>query len=380
MGLLDRVTDGVGQISSSLGRGTLGKTESPRGKSVKIEQGRIINVDIKNYTVDVRTMMTYKTIENLQFMVPYCHPAQGEGFNFMPEVGSMCWLCIPSDNPDKGFIIGWGMPHESGAYRSGRELLNPGDLMLSSRDGNFIYVRRGGIVQIGATPVAQTVYLPIRNYIQNFCENYEVHTPAGDLTWNVMRQDEDLGGHKKTLFTLAAHEFADDPINKDPIALLKIGSHGDNSPTIVTLQTLDKGGGTTKTLLTIDKTGDVDWTIEKDLTLDVVNLIEMIKQNGVVHAGQNYNITAGAVVGLQAPQISLVAGGAAMALSATGAVFTGPAVALGDDGFAVVMQSPSFKKWVDAVTQALRGTGPGNPVMTVVLTPPDPYTSTKVKV
>ena len=377
--MTEKVTDtGFG---NTLKGGTSGKTESPRGRSVKIEQARVINVDIKQYTVDVRTMMTYKTIENLQFMVPYCHTAQGEGINFMPEVGSMCWLCIPSDNPDKGFIMGWGMPHEAGTYRSGRELLNPGDLAMTGRDGNFVYVRRGGIVQVGATPICQTVYLPIRNIIQNFCENYEVHTPGGDLTWNVMRKDEDMGGHQKTLFTLAAHEYADDPINKPPIALLKIGSHGDSDDTVLTLQTLDKAGGTTQTKLTIEKTGGVLWTVLKELSFDLKDDFTILVGKALsAHSKANMDLISDTILALKAPQITMTAGSAVMSVGPAGASLNGPAVALGDAEFEAVRNSPSFKNWMDAVTQAIRGTGPGQPVMSVVLPNPGPYTSSKVKV
>jgi hypothetical protein len=357
--------------------------ESPKGQAVSIEKGRIVNVNIRDYTVDVRTEFTYKTITDLAFMVPYCHTAQGEGINFMPEVGSVCWFCVPSDNPTKGFVIGWGMPHEAGSYRSGRELLNPGDLHFSSRDGNFIYIRRGGIIQIGATPLCQTVYLPIRNIVQHFCENYEIHTPGGDLTWTVNRQDEDKGGHKGTVFTLAAHEYADDPVNKDPIALLKVGSHGDGNPTILTLRTLDSGGGVVQTELKIDKTGEVTWQVQKQVKfqfLDGFNLL--VGKDAVLSAGQNFNIGATQDVGITGANISLSAGGSTAALGSSGASLDGAAVNLGDATFPAVVASTSFQAWVAAVTALLTGAAAGVPVVTagpgnLPLAPP--FTSTKVK-
>lgn len=374
---MDRITDKG--FSKSLGGGTSSMADSPSGGVVQIEKARVLAVNIANFTVDIRTENTYKTIEDVQYMVPYCHPAQGEGLNFMPEVGSSCWYCLPSDNQTKGFILGWGMTHESGSYRSGRELLNPGDLHFSSRDGNFIYIRRGGIIQIGASPICQTIYLPIRNILQHLCENYEIHTPGGDLTWNVNRQDEDMGGHKGTTFTLAAHEYADDPI-KDPLAVLKVGSHGDGNPTILTLQTRDQGGGAVQTELTIDKTGELKWTIQKAVSYDFKDDFNIKTGKAFsVNATTDANIKAGANVNVEAPNVALKAGGTTATFGAAGASIGGPAVNLGDAAFQAVVDTPSLEAWVAAVTALLTGSAPGTPVLTGVLPQAAPFTSTKVK-
>lgn len=366
----ERITDkGFGR---ELKGGTAGKSDSPSGGSVSIEKARVIAVDIKQFTVDVRTENTYKNWPDLPFMVPYCHPAQGEGLNFMPEVGSSCWICMASDNQEKPFVLGWGMTHESGSYRSGRELLNPGDLHFAGRDGNFIFVRRGGIIQLGATPVCQTVYLPIRNILQQFCENYELHTPGGDLTWTVNRQDEDMGGHKGTLFMLAAHEYADDPI-RDPLAVLKVGSHGDGNPTILTLQTRDAGGGAVQTELTIDKTGELKWTIQKAVSYDFKDEFNIKTGKAFsVDASTDANIKAGANVNVEAPNIALKAGSTTATFGSAGASIGGPAVNLGDATFQAVVASPSFQAWVSAVSAALNSLGAPVP-------PAAPFTSTKVK-
>jgi hypothetical protein len=37
---------------------------------------------------------------------------------------------------------------------------------------------------------------------------------AGDLTWQVMRKDQDSDGHQKTLYQIAAKEFSDDKNDK----------------------------------------------------------------------------------------------------------------------------------------------------------------------
>ena len=80
--------------------------------------------------------------------------------------------------------------------------MNPGDIGMTTRDGNFIMLRRGGIVQLGATAMAQTVYIPIRNYIKQFCENYELHTLGGDVEWRVDRVESDPSGQAPSTYLL----------------------------------------------------------------------------------------------------------------------------------------------------------------------------------
>jgi hypothetical protein len=78
------------------------------------------------------------------------------------------------------------------------------------RDGNFILLKRGGVLQIGATQICQRAYIPLLNYIRDFCENYELNTAGGSLSWTVQRQENDPSGNAPTEFTLLAREFAQD--------------------------------------------------------------------------------------------------------------------------------------------------------------------------
>ena len=276
-------------------------------------------------------------------------------------------------------MLGWTPVHEQGSYRAGRDLLNPGDLHFSTRDGNFLYLRRGGIVQIGATPVCQRLFIPIRNIIRDFAENYELGTPGGDLTWLVNRTDEQGDGHRGTLFTLAAKEFADDP-NKDPVAVLKMGSHGEGNTTILSLETRDKGGGSVKTKLEISKSGEVKWVLEKDLTLEIKGDYKTtVKGKMTTTADGEMSFESKASLKGKAPAITLDGGGAKVELSGVASI-NGSAVNIGDATFPVVVDSPSFKTWVMAVTAALNGPpGPPIPVFKVPVPPPAPYISTKAK-
>ncbi len=352
----------------------------------RIQRGRVITVNTRDYTVDVRQeFQPYGAFFDVPFGVPYVHQAQGEGINFMPEVGATCWICQPSEDGRDAFVLSWTTVDEDSSYRGGRPLLNPGDIHLSTRDGNFVSIRRGGVVQIGSTTICQRVFIPIRNTIQDFAENYYLQTPGGDLTWLVARTEEQGDGHQGTAFTLAAKEFADDP-NKDPIALLKIGSHGEGNPTILTLQTRDKGGGTVKTSLEYTKDGELKWKMQK-ATLNIEgDLIATIKGMMTINATGNLTLASKAAATLQGATAALVGGAVQMAVGGAGAGMTGTSAGkpfkLSDDAqFPVMRWSPDMAAFVAQVVAALGGPTPGVPAVRVgpSLLPPTQQINPKVK-
>jgi hypothetical protein len=86
--------------------------------------------------------------------------------------------------------------------------MNPGDIAINTRDGNHIILRRGGAIQIGATPIAQRLYLPLGNVIRDFAQNYHLTTPGGELSWELAK-DEGIAGGTPTRWVLKAKEYAE---------------------------------------------------------------------------------------------------------------------------------------------------------------------------
>jgi hypothetical protein len=294
----------------------------------------------------------------------------------MPEVGSTVWVCKPSESGRDAFVLGWTPVQEDGSYRGGRVTVNPGDIHLSTRDGNFLFLRRGGIVQVGATQVCQRLYIPIRNIIRDFAENYELSTPAGDLTWEVMREDEQGDGHRGCLYTLACKEFADDP-NTNPLAVFKIGSHGEGDDTILSLQTRDRGGGTVMTNLTINKSGDISWTVKGDVSLAIKgNVTTAIDKKLTLTSKEDMKLETLANLMAKGAQVHVDGGGAKLDLTGAAAL-NGTAVDLGDAMFKVVVAHPSLVAWFQAVTALL--TGPPSAIAFKGVLPPLIFQSTKVK-
>jgi hypothetical protein len=245
-----------------------------------IEPVRIVNVNIESWSVDAVGSIANKRFFDIQVMSPYFHYANGEGIYVVPEVGAYAWVCFPSTGRmATPFILGFQAPFDNGNinYRCHRQNLNPGDIMLRTRDENFVVLRRGGVLQIGATPTCQTMYVPIRNIIRNFCENFELNAFGGDLIWSIDRPDKTPTGDEPALFKLRAKEKANDPGH---IAELSIGSHGADSKVTLELIVRESGLEDAKDVCTlqITKEGNVIWGTQKDLTLTV---------------NQNFSITVG---------------------------------------------------------------------------------------
>lgn len=194
------------------------------------EEAVITNVNRSRWTVDASTLYSQKPLRDLQWASPYLHYTGGEGIYFMPEIGAHCYVATPNDNTP-AFILCFVSPpavvnaegnapirstaspegsNTDISYQSNRPDMNPGDMGLSTRDGNFIILRRGGVLQLGATPLAQRICVPVRNFVHDYAENYELATPAGDVTWLIDRPELDPAGKPPCSYTFHLHEFATD--------------------------------------------------------------------------------------------------------------------------------------------------------------------------
>lgn len=212
------------------GRPTEGKFQHFR-----CESGVVTDVDRKTWRVKVETTYTSKTVPNVQIAPMYLHYANGEGIYFMPEVGARVLLGFPSDGTYPFIMCYTGAPNmsasETGAedtaedfsFRSRRPQMNPGDFGLTTRDENFLFLRRGGVVQIGATPTAQTVYIPINNFIKQFCENYDLNTLGGAFEWHVERAENDPGGNAPVTVVAHIKKFAQDAKSTVRVRMLPKG-------------------------------------------------------------------------------------------------------------------------------------------------------------
>lgn len=299
------------------------------------------NVNKRDYTVDVITRHTDKEVQDVQALAPYHHFSRGEGIHHLPEVGAKVMLGWPSDNTPP-FIMGYkaaaavaGNDDETGqsprsttqaetpannavSFRSNRPDLQPGDLAFTTRDGNFIYLRRGGVVQVGATPIAQRLYIPVLNYVKDFCENYNLSSFGGDITWTVERPENDPDGNAPATYVFHMNEFAQDAKASVRVRHLPLTSPGGGSKTAWDVTVAAKGinrdtgevssaAYTLSVLMDGTKTefmgASRDVTVEGDDTLTVTG-----KRTVNVSKDEEHNVT-GKLILIAGPQAVLEATG-----------------------------------------------------------------------
>lgn len=179
------------------------------GVGAHVMEGKIVNINLATWTVDFISQFDQKFYFNVQVASSYMHSNSGEGIYAFPEVGSKCMLCIPSDGPPP-FILAFIMPVEvipdtstdeapsgtqsrggpsktntGASFAGGRVRPKPGDIYIKGRDGNFCILHRGGVLEIGATELAQRIYIPLRNLITDISQNYHHYNSGGAIVWGV---------------------------------------------------------------------------------------------------------------------------------------------------------------------------------------------------
>ena len=174
----------------------------------RIVQGKVTNFNLTKWTVDIVGQFDRTRYFNIQVGSPYLHHSNGEGFYVIPEVNATAMVCIPSDS-SAPFVICFVMAAETvdasapdapqgtsshgapvanptdSSYSGGRPPANPGDIWVRTRDDNFVVLRRGGVLQIGATELAQRIYIPLNNQIIDVSQNYEHNNSGGTIAWGI---------------------------------------------------------------------------------------------------------------------------------------------------------------------------------------------------
>lgn len=174
----------------------------------EVVQGRVVNINVVKWTIDVVAQYDRKRYFNVQVSSPYMHHSNGEGIYAVPEVGATAMICIPSDSSPP-FVMAFIMAHElvddssddapqgttshgasvpnatDASFAGGRPQAIPGSIYLRTRDGNFVNLLRGGVLQLGSTELAQRIYIPLNNLVTDISENYEHHNTAGSVRWGL---------------------------------------------------------------------------------------------------------------------------------------------------------------------------------------------------
>ena len=174
----------------------------------RIVQGKVVNYNLNNWTVDVQGQFDRTFYKGISVGSPYLHHSNGEGMYVIPEVNATVMVAIPSDTSPP-FVMCFVMTSETvdasaadapqgtsshgapaanstdSSFAGGRPPANPGDLWFRTRDDNFIILRRGGVLQIGSTELAQRIFIPLNNQVIDISQNYEHDNAGGTIAWGI---------------------------------------------------------------------------------------------------------------------------------------------------------------------------------------------------
>lgn len=226
----------------------------------RIETGLIVSVNPINKTVDWAAQYSGRLVVGLQVSSPYVHSYNGEGQTMMPDLGAICAVCWPSDG-EAPFVMGFLMPPEPmltadsgapqgtdqptmGGYNGGRPLLNPGDMYFQGRDGNFLVLRKGGVLQVGASDICQRLFIPLNNLVRDVCENWELNTIGGSMTWKAsMSEAGPDSSHQDVQFDLIAREVAQDKMASVRVSVGKVKQSGTQLEIVIAKNGIDPVSG-----------------------------------------------------------------------------------------------------------------------------------------
>jgi hypothetical protein len=200
---MDKVGQGTHRPMGSVKVGDgLSKTPEQADYPAKAHLCKVLSVNFEESTVDLISTTSNKPFESMPWSTPFCTAYHSGGINFMPEIDSYCYVLECADGTS--FIVGFitnptnvtverededGKVNEDASqggpnFTAMREPMEPGDIILSTADENKICVRKGGIIQVSSTSMAQRLYIPIENVVRDFFQRYEAVTPLGEISWS----------------------------------------------------------------------------------------------------------------------------------------------------------------------------------------------------
>jgi len=327
-----------------------------------IFRAKVVDINLVAWTVDVHSQYEEMFFGDVPVGSPYLHYTRGEGFTAIPEIGSYCFVCVPSDTSPP-FVLSFVMPrvesvldgntegvdvaavNKGYSYGGGRLDPKPGDIYLRGRDGNFVILHRGGVLQVGSTELAQRVYIPLENFVMDFAEKYNLHAAGGSIAWAIQEGPVETQPTQwsQTFRVFANSKYADIrvvagkvhvPVGEHSngfqtdITDLEIGTK-DSAPVIYEVAISKEGfnaeSGVVKDASTVESTvlryffdregncfmrseGNVMIGIQKKLRLKVKGGIEIVEGNLNLSVETDMKVTAGGTVELTGAVLKLNGG------------------------------------------------------------------------
>ncbi len=346
-------------------------------------RGRIVDVDARRHTVKVVTDQAGRTYENVQISSPYYHFA-GDGDGHLPRIDAKCMIHIASDDTPP-FVMGYlDVPNtptdaevESQAgneetqpsadegvvsFTAAKPQAFPGDMWRIGQDGNFSFMRAGGVLQHGASAFCQRIYIPIQNLIRDLAENYQLSTIGGDLIFESDREeDSDDAAEGFRVKLLVNKELQD----KNSSLMMVAGKVGGD----VLLRVALKSNGIDRAQATVDSPS-VELVFHEDGKVDVQSSDWTQTVNGMLTqtvTGSMKTKVTGSFDVNAANSSETITGVKRIAAST---IQLGGQISFGGGGGAVCGNAKTLEAWLKGHTHTHSGV-PGSPTSPPAVPPPD---------
>lgn len=207
---------------------------------------KITRVDAATYTASVRSVFDNHAYDNVQISSPYQHIQGGAGLYIQPKEGAVCCVVVPSDSSppfllcylsplrsdtnkaasnqeptetteqgvaleqaqDQQLVDAQAAPRGKPSFDGNRPASDSGDGNWRGHNGNFITLYDSGILALGATPLAQRIYLPLTDKVLDVAGEYEMKHPGGGVHWGVTTRPSSPVAHTSSWRLLADEDFA----------------------------------------------------------------------------------------------------------------------------------------------------------------------------
>lgn len=195
--------------------GGFGHTQYVSSKCIR---AKVLSVDRVKWVATVQGENN-EMIEGVAVM-PSRISADGGGSYWLPETNSVVWLMYPSSESTPFILGGASLPKQTDEgddaedpndHRMNRPVINEGDHVLAQEGSAFVILRKGGIVEIGASQTCRRFYIPLQNIIHEFSENLITEGSWGKTQFLTRREDESHGeGRSPVEFRMQIRDFAED--------------------------------------------------------------------------------------------------------------------------------------------------------------------------
>jgi hypothetical protein len=195
---------------------------------VGVYRAKVLSVNKVKYTCTVQGELDNQVIEDIP-IEPIAINTEGGGSYWMPETNGLVWMCNPSTESTPFIMSGATAPKQLDEdpnedptdRRLNRPVIGEGDFVVAQNGTGKIILRKGGIVEIGASESALRRYIPLTNLIEEFSQNWRHNNAAGLMEMICRDQDETYGTERTPAeFKFNLREFCEDTF---PMMDLRIG-------------------------------------------------------------------------------------------------------------------------------------------------------------